>query len=100
MVCNYLILKFLLLGMAAYHKKIDIDLVVKLFQSFTRFAAHNTNYMKAVISCLEARNLGDFRSLIVLLLDGVQENSTNTYFYSLPNPSETGLPKDSAAKIQ
>jgi lysine-N-methylase len=78
MVCNYLILKFLLLGMAAFHKKIDIDLVVKLFQSFTRFAAHNTSYMAAVISCLEARNLGDFRSLIVLLLDGVQQNSTDT----------------------
>jgi lysine-N-methylase len=79
MVCNYLILKFLLLGMAAFHKKINDDLVVKLFQSFNRVSAHNSSYMATIISSLEARNLGDFRSLIVLLLDGVEPDSANPF---------------------
>lgn len=73
MVCNYLILKLLLLGLAAYHNKIDEQLVVKLFQSFTRVSAHNSSYLATVISSLEKRNLGDFRALLALLLDGTQD---------------------------
>lgn len=70
MVCNYLTLKLLSLGMAAYHKKIDEQLVVKLFQSFTRISMHNGSYTRTIIACLENRNLGDFRALMALLLHG------------------------------
>ncbi len=74
MVCNYLILKLLILGLAAYHGKMDEALVIKLFQSFTRVSAHNSSYLATVISSLEKRNLGDFRALLALLLDGSGEH--------------------------
>lgn len=73
MVCNYLILNLLVLGMAAYHKKMDEQLIIRLFQSFTRVSAHNNSYLTTLISRLESRNLGDFRALIVLLLHGHKE---------------------------
>lgn len=77
MVCNYLILKFLILGMAAYHKKLDDDLIVKLFQSFSRVSAHNSNYLTTIISSLENRNMGDFRALLALLLDGTPDDQNH-----------------------
>lgn len=76
MVCNYLILKLLLLGMAAFHKKLDAQLVIKLIQSFTRVSAHNSSYLTTVISTLEKRNLEGFRALLALLIDGPKSDST------------------------
>ena len=73
MVCNYLIVRLLSLGIAAFHNSIDEQLVVKLLQSFTRVSMHNKSYIKTVISCLESRNLADFQSLLALLLHGQQE---------------------------
>lgn len=46
MVVQYAMLKLHLIGMSAYNKKLDEDMIVLLFQSFTRMVEHNNAYVQ------------------------------------------------------
>lgn len=52
LVCNYAIVKLLLVGMAGRHRGLNDALVVKLFQSFSRKASHDSVYLRCLLDSL------------------------------------------------
>ncbi len=78
LVVNFLIIRLVLLGMAAFHGRLTVDIVIRLVHSFTRFGLHNRNYLPHVVKLLDAHQLNGYRDLFVLLAGGGRRPATAT----------------------
>lgn len=67
MVCNYLVVTTLLLGQAAFHKKMTAELAVGTIQSYTRFAGHYTHFKETIERVFGEQNLVDVSALFAVL---------------------------------
>lgn len=69
LICNYLIARIFLTGMAAFHQKIDHQMVIRFIQSFSVLTTHNQSYVATVLKTLDEKNLSHFERLLLLIKD-------------------------------
>lgn len=67
LICNYLLARIFLTCMAMFHQKIDNEMVVRFFQSFSLLTAHNQDYLRTILKALEDKNLTQFQHLLLLI---------------------------------
>lgn len=67
LVCNYAIIRFVLIGMAGKHKGLTEALVVKLIQSFTEKSGHDRAYMPKLLQRLQEENSESLMHMMWLL---------------------------------
>ncbi len=65
----YGLLKFNLIGLAAYNKGMNDDLALKLIQSLSKTIISDKTYLESVIKYLEEKKLVEFSKLITLIAD-------------------------------
>lgn len=67
MVIHYGLLKMHLIGMAAYHKGLSEDLVVRLIYSFARVIEHNPAYLNRIYRLLDESGLVTMPYMAILI---------------------------------
>ncbi|MFD2384566.1 flagellin lysine-N-methylase [Paenibacillus xanthanilyticus] len=50
LICHYAIIKFLLIGISAHDKGLQIDKVIKVIQSFSKSIGHNKSHVSSIIA--------------------------------------------------
>lgn len=63
----YSMLKFHLIGISSYNKKLDNELVVKTVYSFSRSILHTTNYIKHVINLIKENKFDTLAHMCILI---------------------------------
>ena len=66
-VCNLSVIQVLLVGIAAKHKDLNIDLVIRLFQSFARNSNHNSGHLNNLITSLHTSTNDSFVHVMWML---------------------------------
>jgi len=74
-VCNLSVIQVLLVGIAAKHKGLNIDLVIQLFQSFARNSNHNSGHLNNLITSLHTSTNDSFVHVMWML----KENNNHQF---------------------
>ncbi|MGN7387123.1 flagellin lysine-N-methylase [Sporosarcina sp. SAFN-015] len=69
LVLNISMIKLHLIGMAKYHNGLTIDLVIKLFQSYSKTIDHNSTYLYNVEKLLQDSGYNTLAHMVVLVKD-------------------------------
>jgi len=67
LVIHYGLIKMHLIGMAAYHKGLTEELVIKLIYSFSRVIEHNSAYLTRIYQLLEQSGLATMPYMAILI---------------------------------
>ena len=67
LVCNYLVIRTLLIGMAASAESIDAAMVIRLINALSRLCDHSPAYVENIMSTLREKKLNDLHTLLQLL---------------------------------
>ncbi len=67
LVVSYAILKLHLIGMAGFHKGLDEEKVVKLFQSFSKTVEHNKFFLKNLFDLLHKHGFTSMAYMAILI---------------------------------
>lgn len=68
LVIHYALIKVLLVGMAAYHKKLDKEIIVKLVYSFSRAIEHNNEFYEKIFKLLENQGYNTIAYMTILII--------------------------------
>lgn len=67
LVINFSMIKLHLIGMAKYHENLNLDLVVKLVQSYSKTVDHNAGYLKNVEDLMKEHGYTTLAHMVVLV---------------------------------
>lgn len=67
MATHYALIKMHLIGMAAFHKKLTNELVIKLIQSFEKTVEHNHQYLKGITDILKNSGFSTMAYMSILI---------------------------------
>ena len=67
LVIHYALIKMHLIGMAAFHKGLNDELVIKLVQSFAKTVEHNEGYLRKVRQLLKDNNINTMAFMAILI---------------------------------
>lgn len=67
LVINYSLIKMHLIGMAAFHKGLTIDLTIKLIQSLAKTIEHNQTYLNEIADIMRENNYNTMAYMAVLI---------------------------------
>ncbi|HOV25210.1 MAG TPA: flagellin lysine-N-methylase [Pseudobacteroides sp.] len=67
MVLHFSLIKMLLIGMAGFHKKLTVDLVIKLIQSFSKTVEHNQKYLDRIADLMRYNGFNTMAYMAILI---------------------------------
>lgn len=67
LVTNFALIKMHLIGMAKYHEELNVDLVIKLIQSYSKTIEHNQLYLTNVEKLLKDSGYSTIAHMVVLI---------------------------------
>ena len=70
LIVNFLTIRIVVLGVAAYKKELTTDIVIRVVSSFARFSEHNPHYLPYLDNLLNEHGHRNFRDLFVLFAGG------------------------------
>lgn len=102
LVINFVVIRLVLLGMAAYHKGLTEDIAIRFAYSFSRFSQHNARYEPHLVQLLDEYHFENYRDLFVLIAGNgsPRKGDASASEHRLPGgvPLATGgLPGDASA---
>lgn len=67
LVIHYALIKMHLIGMAGFHKGLDLDIVIRLVQAFSKIAEHIPTYLDAIIKGLHEMEYASMAHMAILI---------------------------------
>lgn len=67
LVLHYALVKLHIVGLAAYHGELTVELVLKLIQSFTKTVNHNQEFLRAMTDVVNKNNANTYAHMAVLV---------------------------------
>ncbi|ANE46713.1 hypothetical protein SY83_11005 [Paenibacillus swuensis] len=67
MIIHYSLIKMNLIGMSGYHKRLDEELVIKLFQSFSRNFEHSQSSLTSLMKIVHSVGYTQMSQLMILI---------------------------------
>jgi len=67
LVIHYALIKMHLIGMAAFHKGLTDELVIRLIYSFSRVIEHNPIYLNRIFRLLSQSGLNNMAYMAILI---------------------------------
>lgn len=69
LVIHYVIFKIFLIGISAYEKELNDNLLIDSIYSFEREIEHNSDYLDMVVKILEVNNFNTLSHMVMLSKD-------------------------------